>query len=227
MLIIGRGMMAAAFKECGAGDHGLLIFASGVSNSAESDALRFAREAALLSETIAAHPDRKIVYFSSCAVGFLDTPYYRHKLAMERLVEQSADRYLVCRLPQVVGLTANTTLVSHIVRSIRACAAISVLPNARRSLIDVDDVVRIVLRLSHLPNMTLEVTSGAAIDIDSLIREVATLLEIEPVLTIGQPEATAVNYDGSTLQGLLGPDDRIFAAGYDRDVLRKYVPRMT
>lgn len=227
MLTIGRGMMAGAFKECGAGDPGLLVFASGVSNSAESDALRFAREAALLSETIAAHPDHKIVYFSSCAIGFLHTPYYRHKLAMERLVEQSAARYLVCRLPQVVGLTANTTLVSHIVRSIRARTAISVLPNARRSLIDVDDVVRIVLRLAHLPNMTLQVTSGAAIDIDSLIREVATLLEIEPVLTIGQPEATGVNYDGSALQGLLGRDDRIFAPGYDRDVLRKYVLRMT
>lgn len=227
MVIYGRGMMATAFKDRHRHDDGLLVFASGVSDSANIEMPPFEREFRLLEEAMAANPGRKIVYFSSCAAGFADTPYYRHKLAMERRVEQATDGYLICRLPQVVGFTVNNTLVSHLAKSIRTGTPIPVTPNAKRSLIDVEDVVRIVHRLAPLPSMKIQISSGTVISIETLISEVVALLGTPALVMEGKPETWPVRYDGRPLKDLIGADDPIFAAGYDREVLRKYVPRMT
>ena len=89
-------MIANAFKNCTLIDNDLLVFASGVSNSSETDTRMFAKEAALLTETLSVNRERKFVYFSSSPIDYIDSPYYGHKLAMEDLIRNSTDRYLVC-----------------------------------------------------------------------------------------------------------------------------------
>jgi len=56
---------------------------------------------AFLSSTIEAHPDKTLVYFSSCALSSEAYPknrYYRHKAQMEALVKTSAE-YYIFRIP--------------------------------------------------------------------------------------------------------------------------------
>ena len=66
-MVIGDGMMAQAFGAF-QGEPGVVVFASGVSNSLETRPEVFARERRLLERTRAAHPEALLVYFGTCSV---------------------------------------------------------------------------------------------------------------------------------------------------------------
>lgn len=144
-MIVGSGLLARAFAPRYAGDDRVLIFASGVSNSEETDPRQFQRESELLDQAIAADP-RRLVYFSSCGVANAVeplSPYMRHKLAMETRVSQRPGG-LVIRLPQVVGRTGNAHTISHYLHDrILSGERINVWTRAERNLVDVDDVAAI------------------------------------------------------------------------------------
>jgi nucleoside-diphosphate-sugar epimerase len=224
MNVIGNGMLAKAFLAVDGGYDELVFFCSGVSDSGTTSAYEFEREESLLSESIGRHSDRKTIYFSSCAAGAIDSPYYRHKQAMERLVESSAKRYLIARLPQVVGVTKNATLVNFIAGNIKSGKPITVFRGARRNLIDVDDVVRLTLYLAQLDNMAINVTNSNMVSVDEIVKLISGILGESPIVQAGPPEAAGQAYDGRQLKELLGPNDPIYSVGYNQAVLSKYVP---
>jgi nucleoside-diphosphate-sugar epimerase len=226
MMVIGNGMIATAFRNAGDINQDLLVFASGVSNSQEQSSEAFEKERSLLRDSIARFPECKTVYFSSCSVGFIDSPYYRHKAAMEELVMQEARRHLVCRLPQVVGATRNATLVNHVAKRIRSREPVSVFENAYRNLIGIDDVVRITLRLSKLSNMKVQVTNGNMMTMESIVGAVSEALRIPALTEIGARETVSSVYDGSELKLILGADDPIYAENYVAGILLKYADRL-
>lgn len=143
-MIIGSGLMARAFAQY-ADDPGVTIFASGVSNSGESRAAEFSRERVLLQGAVASCA-KLLVYFSTCSVADPErsqTPYVRHKLEMEAIAS-SATRFLILRLPQVVGRTANPfTLTNYLRDRVASGEPFSVWANAWRNIIDVDDAAKI------------------------------------------------------------------------------------
>jgi nucleoside-diphosphate-sugar epimerase len=145
--IVGRGMLAQAMAPAVQARHGCVVFASGVSNSTETDPVAFAREAALLREHL--QDPRTLLYFSSCGVADeheAQRPYIRHKQAMEDLVRAHGGR--IVRLPQVVGRTDNPhTLTNYLRDRIVRGEHFDLWANAERNLVDVDDVVRIVAAL--------------------------------------------------------------------------------
>ncbi|WP_197427016.1 NAD-dependent epimerase/dehydratase family protein [Noviluteimonas gilva] len=145
--IVGRGMLAHAMAPVVQARHGCIAFASGVSNSTETDPAAFAREEALLREHL--QDPRTLLYFSSCGVADeheARRPYIRHKLAMEALVRAHGGR--IVRLPQVVGRTDNPhTLTNYLRDRIVRGEHFDLWANAERNLVDVDDVVRIVAAL--------------------------------------------------------------------------------
>jgi len=149
-MIIGHGMVAKAFFRF-RDDDKVLIFASGVSNSSETDTGKFEREQCLLTEALARHKDTLLVYFSTCSIedkSALSTRYVRHKIGMEKLISENHERYLICRLPQAVGRSANrTTLVNYLCDKIVTNTEFTVWENAFRYLIDIDDAASIV---SHI-----------------------------------------------------------------------------
>ncbi|MBD9435079.1 NAD-dependent epimerase/dehydratase family protein [Pseudoxanthomonas sp. PXM03] len=144
-MIVGRGLLARSFAERYANKDHLLIFASGVSNSAESDPSEFGRERRALEAELA-KGYRRSVYFGSCGVADRvgnDTPYMNHKRAMESIV-QSTRGGLVLRLPQVVGRTDNPNTLTNFLRDrILSGESFQVWSRAERNLIDIDDVVAI------------------------------------------------------------------------------------
>ncbi len=147
-MIIGNGLLARAFVPFFGEDATLIIFASGVSNSSEKNPAQFAREERMLREACAS--GRKIVYFSTCSVHdpeLAASPYVMHKLAMEQLVSR-LPAYAIFRLPQVVGHTPNPhTLSNFLYRHISQGLPFHIWRNARRNLIDIDDVQNIARHL--------------------------------------------------------------------------------
>lgn len=164
-MIVGKGLLARAFEPHFGGDSGVVVFASGVSNSLETRRPEFDRETALLKDWLA-HEARRFIYFSSCGVAAADAdlnPYMRHKQSMESLV-LSASSGMVLRLPQVVGNTANHNTLTNFLRDrIVAGEHFTVWARAERNLIDVDDVVKIsVLLATEVPSRAAPVSIAAA-----------------------------------------------------------------
>jgi nucleoside-diphosphate-sugar epimerase len=144
-MIVGQGMIAAAFARSFADRPDLAVFASGVSNSGEKSPEPFRREEEDLRSVLAQGP-ACVAYFGTCSVDDPEqraSPYVGHKLRMEELVRASG-HFVVLRLPQVVGRTRNPfTLTNYLYEQIAGRRRFSVWTNARRNIIDVDDVARI------------------------------------------------------------------------------------
>jgi nucleoside-diphosphate-sugar epimerase len=150
-MIIGSGLLARTFsQECSHRDD-VCIYAAGVSNSSCKDAHEFERERQrLLAALKQTGRDTTFVYFGTCSVAdpeAYDTPYVQHKLAMEHLVSKHP-HYLILRLPQVAGKTPNPhTLLNYLYARISRSESFTLWRNARRNIIDVEDVFAIAREL--------------------------------------------------------------------------------
>lgn len=143
-MIIGSGLLARAFSQFR--DRGdVCIYASGVSNSSCVDEYEFNREREMIQDTLSSLPDDTVfIYFSTCSIydpTMQKKAYVKHKLEMEKIVS-SIINYVIFRLPQVAGKTPNPhTLLNYLYARIVRGERIYVWENARRNIIDVDDVV--------------------------------------------------------------------------------------
>ena len=149
-MIIGHGLISTAFRKYYDTDPGVVVFASGVSNSRETRPGEFQRERRMLEEAVDGAP--MLLYFSTCSIHdpeLQQTPYVRHKQEMEALVA-TARRHAIFRLPQVVGLTPNpNTLTNYLHERISTGTPFQVWRHAKRNLIDVEDVASVVRFLMH------------------------------------------------------------------------------
>lgn len=181
-MIIGRGILANAFKKQIDIGFSEIIFASGVSNSLETKLCEFERESQLLT-TYLDH-DLPLVYFSTCSLYDIQTdltPYREHKLKLERLVLSHPDNY-VFRLPQVVGKGGNPlTLTNYLCQKILSEEHFLVQENAFRNLIDVDDCVKICLKImsdASFPPSIYSVKNTYDIAIIDLVAIIEKVLKI-------------------------------------------------
>jgi len=173
-MIIGNGLLARAFLNFYANDPNILVFASGVSNSREQNEAEFSREKIMLQK--ACKQGKKLIYFSTCSVHdaeLTNSPYVQHKLAMEELVSQLS-HFAIFRLPQVVGHTPNPhTLTNYLHHQIQTGKQFHIWRNARRNLIDVDDVAKIAVWLinhHHTDDIIMNIACPFSITIPDLVK---------------------------------------------------------
>ncbi len=147
-MIIGNGLIANLFRENDR--ENVVFFASGVSNSLETDKSAFLREENLIRKTVKENPNKIFIYFSTCSIydssknGSL---YVNHKLKMERLVEDLAPKYVILRVSNAVGKGGNPNLLmNYLVNAFHQEKEITVHTLATRNLIDADDVKNITLK---------------------------------------------------------------------------------
>jgi nucleoside-diphosphate-sugar epimerase len=150
-MIVGSGLMASAFGAAARDKSGLTVYASGVSNSRCEDEREFDRERVLLEQSLRTPGGSQcFVYFSTCSVNdpeSAQSPYVRHKLRMEQMV-RAHPNHLIVRLPQVAGHTPNPhTLLNYLYARVARGERFAVWANARRNIIDCDDVCSICLAL--------------------------------------------------------------------------------
>lgn len=173
-MILGNGLLARAFTPDFGERDDVLIIASGVSNSRETCGEAFQRERSLLESGLSGN--KVAVYFSTCSIDdptLLDSPYIRHKLAMEALVAARSLRWAVFRLPQIVGRTPNPhTLTNYLNHRITTGEHFQVWTSATRNLIDVDQVAVIARRLlsgDASPNCVSNIASPFNISVLELV----------------------------------------------------------
>jgi nucleoside-diphosphate-sugar epimerase len=145
-MVLGTGLLASGFRAYHDDDH-RLIFASGVSNSINTDVKAFVRERDLLTKTIDAHQNRTFTYFSTCGVydpSICNTPYVLHKLEMEAVLREKHPDYHIFRISNIAGRSANPhTILNYLVDHIKTGLPFLVWKNASRNIIGIDDTVAI------------------------------------------------------------------------------------
>ena len=104
-MIIGDGDIASVLKD----REDIVFFASGVSNSKETNEAEYQREKSLLMTV----PDNKrIVYFSSLGVLDGTSRYFKHKREMEELIKTFPE-YCIIRLGNISWGKNPNTLINY------------------------------------------------------------------------------------------------------------------
>ena len=147
-MIIGNGLIANLFRENDKED--IVFFASGVSNSLETEKSAFMREENLLRKTLEENPEKIFIYFSTCSIydsSKNGSFYVNHKLRMEKIVEELANQFLILRVSNAVGKGGNPNLLmNYLVNAFHQEKEITVHTLATRNLIDADDIKKITLK---------------------------------------------------------------------------------
>ena len=105
-MIIGNGDIASVLPD----RDDLIFFASGVSNSQGNRVAAYDRELSLLMQ----QPKHShIVYFSTLALFYSDTPYTRHKMRMESAVK-TFQTYCILRLGNITWGKNPKTLLNYL-----------------------------------------------------------------------------------------------------------------
>lgn len=145
-MVIGSGQLASIFKNKNNDD--CVIFASGVSNSNCKDVVQFNREKELLVNILKSNKNKKIIYFSSCALSvdnYFKNEYYNHKSNMESIIREYSSNYYIFRIPQLFGdLILHRTLINFIYKSIEHSHMFNVYDEAYRYVIEINDVKKLV-----------------------------------------------------------------------------------
>ena len=140
-MVIGNGMIAKEFENYRDDDR-IVIFASGVSDSTNTDNRAFEREKNLIIETLHTSNGKLFVYFSTCSiddVSMQSSAYVQHKINMENFIANNHTPYNIFRLTNPVGKTNNThTVVNYFIKNITEKHKFAVWKNATRNLIDID-----------------------------------------------------------------------------------------
>jgi len=185
-MIIGSGLLAKGFKKK---HKKSIIFAAGVSNSKETRSEEFLREKNLILKTLLEQQKNgfPFIYFSSIMSDLIDNDYYKHNLKMEELIRNNSNNYLIFRLPQVIGNGGNNeNLINNFVKAIKNGEKVKLINRATRSIIDVDDVVRIVnfcknkIKRKDFYGETINVSEIERISIDDLYLTLTKILNCNP-----------------------------------------------
>ena len=147
-MIIGNGLIANLFRENDR--ENVVFFASGVSNSLETEKSAFLREENLLRKTLEENPEKIFIYFSTCSLydsSKNGSFYVNHKLRMEQIVEELSRNFLILRVSNAVGKGGNPNLLmNYLVNAFHQEKEITVHTLATRNLIDADDIKNITLK---------------------------------------------------------------------------------
>lgn len=183
-MVIGTGLIAKKFSNF-IKNKEVLIFASGVSNSTESDAKQFLREFDLLKKTIASNPKVQLVYFSTLSIEdplVKKRPYIHHKLALEKYIKENCNHFLICRVSNVVGQNGNSnTIINYLVRNIKSQEKIEIWKDAERNIIDIDDVKYIIEELlnRNVSNKVVTVAMSKNISVVDIVSQIELHLHIK------------------------------------------------
>lgn len=143
-MVVGNGMMAQAFAKFKKTPE-VIIYASGVSNSNVTDLSELQREVQTISQYL--NTSECLVYFSTLSIydsTVQNSLYVQHKKRMEELIKTSCKKYIIFRIPIVIGKSNNPhTLINTLLNQIRKGETLRVFKKAFRYVIDIDDIVEI------------------------------------------------------------------------------------
>jgi hypothetical protein len=225
-MIIGDGLISSVFNKNKKDYKNYLVFASGVSNSKETKIEEFEREKALILKSINENKDLTFIYFSSVLVGITNNEYYNHKLAMEELIKNQTDNYVIFRVPQIIGNLGNkNNLVNYLRDSIINGSEITIRQMVQRALIDIEDLEKIVNYCKDAcDERTLFLSHIEKTDIIELVRIISDKLKI-PAITKMDFEFRDDNWfedNSRTIRHAIECHE-INSVGYTEKIIKKYI----
>jgi len=224
-MIIGSGLIASTFYRLSTKEFldVFIIFASGVSDSSKNDVVGYERERTLLLDTINS-TKLPIIYFSSILAPISDLPYYKHKLSMEQLIQEHTNEYLIFRIPQIVGGGGNgNSLFNFLKESILTGKVINTNETVERSIVDVDDLVRIVDWCKNYRGI-LSLSKIEKIKVMYLCDIIGKILDKHPIINITKnKEFGDWCYDNSDLIDAALIKLNIHKDKYTERLVRKYI----
>lgn len=229
VLIVGNGLLAREFNKIEINDD-VLIIASGVSNSKENRVEEFMREELLIRDILFKHKKMKIVYFSTCSILQSDyTPYIEHKIKMVEIIKESEVQHYIFRLPQVVGIVNNNTLISYLIRNSYLNNPLTIQENAYRNLLDVEDIVRIVKRIVEynisLQGTTFDVAASSYMSVLNIAEKIKFILQSDSNIKV-IPGGERYYIENAYLKRYIGEKDIIFSDRYAINIIEKYTNRI-
>lgn len=227
-MIVGSGLLAQAFIPFYAKHKDICIYAAGVSNSNCVDVREFSREKdRLVSELKSMMHVHCFVYFSTCSVHDpekLTTPYVQHKLNMEKIVRDHPNN-LIFRLPQVAGNTPNPhTLLNFLYARIARSESFTLWRNARRNIIDVDDVVSITNQLitnSTIRNATYNIANLNSYSMYEIVDSMAKAIG-KPAVFESKDRGSSYEIDITPIQPVIDALNIDFSHQYLNNIVNKY-----
>jgi nucleoside-diphosphate-sugar epimerase len=202
MEIIGNGMIARGLSCYSADINDAVVFASGVSDSTLTDRQEYERECQALEQVISdcRQRDKTLVYFSSGgtvygkrnderkedAPLFPETVYGRHKVRCESVISSSGIRYLIARLPTVVGQTKSKTQLIPVLIKRAMEGNVTLLKDAERDIIGIADVAGIIVAILRnlRRNEIINVASGISVPVSDIFSEIQNNLGVKPTIKI-------------------------------------------
>lgn len=228
-MVIGNGLLAKAFLES---DYPIfkdwVIFASGVSDSNETNETSFKREKDLLAKTLTENTGLSLIYFSSVLVGISDKPYYKHKLEMENMIKESSCNHIILRIPQIVGLSGNKNNVfNHFQENILNNRINIIYEGVERALIDVGTLVQFVVYvMERTINETIIFSHVEKINVLDLCLKIAKKLEIDPIISLKEPLLdVAGNWNVESSQIVIDWLDGVNVGSFTDNVIEKYIKK--
>ena len=223
-MIVGKGLIASGFHSSKKDYTNYVIFASGVSNSKETNNSEYNREKELLLKIINDNKQLKIIYFSSVLVNKTKNKYYQNKLDIENIIKSNSDNYIIFRIPQVIGNNGNPeNLVNYIKNSIISETEITIDKNIERSLLDVDDLVTIVDYCKDKVSCEiLTISEVKKIKVFTLCNLIGKILNKKPILKI----VDNVEYENWSVKNSKIINESIINIDkltYNEKLLKKYI----
>ena len=229
-MVIGSGLIARNFIRYAALDD-FLIFASGVSHSKTCSDADCMRERDLLIASVNAYPTKNLVYFGTSSVydpDLLETPYIRHKMEMETLVQKMAARYHIFRLSNIAGASANpSTLLNFFYNSIWEGRPFELWKYSERNIIDVADVYRIIdhiLKAQLFTNRIVNIVNPQNYPVTGIVKTIETFTGKKALYT-EKERGSAFNIDVSDMLPISRLLEIRFGKDYLLQLLEKYYPR--
>ena len=227
-MVVGNGLMANTFSDY-ATNNNIIIFASGVSKSTETNKEAFDREIKLLKKTLSTYPGKVLVYFSTCSIydeSVKNRPYVTHKLEIEKLIKKTAGTYLIFRISNVVGPQGNkTTIFNFLANAIKNNREIILWKNAERNMIDCDDLKLIIdsFVTNQNYNQTINVALKESVLVSDMVKQMERFFGKKAILKI-EDKGNELKIDTNEISQILDKIESKKGTGihYVYSLLEKY-----
>lgn len=224
-MIIGDGLIGGRFSALS--HDGVLIFASGVSNSKSSCSEDYAREISLVKKALTKYKGHLFIYFSTYSIDdpdLRDTHYVLHKQKVEEIISNSGGSYLIIRTSNIVGrnLYNPHTVLNFLYTKIKNEEAFECWSNAERNLLDIDhlyEMVQLVLA-SGIKNQVVYLVNPVCYTVPTIIQVFSSLLNKNPVF-VSLPKGARFSFD-TALSKRLFSKLNIDTRAYLEDIIIKY-----
>ncbi len=182
-MIIWNWLIAKAFNSYTNNDS-VLIFASWVSNSQNTDLLLFKKEIDLLENGLRNNKNKLFVYFSTCSITdetLTTSLYVKHKINAENIIKELSDNYIIIRTSNPIWITKNpNTLLNFLFDKIRSWETFTIWKNAQRNLIDIEDLWKIskeIIDNNLFRNKTINIANKMYFSILEIVQAFESIID--------------------------------------------------